>query len=432
MRNGLIGPVNPARGSPRRYLLDTAMTTSFDTPHDDVVYAPLKLKKGEERRLRAGHLWTYSNEVDVDATPLKNLAPGQPVEIIGHNGKPLGTGYANPHSLICARLVSRDPHHPFTPSLIVHRLKVALSLRQRLYSAPFYRLVFGEADGLPGVIIDRYGEVVVAQITTAGMELMKEALLAGIIKVLNPKAVLWRNDSPIRELEGLAQYVEPALGEIPDLVEIEENGLRFGVDLIVGQKTGWFFDQRDNRRRLERYVQGRRVLDAFCYSGGWGIAAAAYGAKAVTCIDSSETALKHAHANAERNGVTDKMSYYQGDVLTVMKALRQEEARFDVVVVDPPAFIKRKKESRDGMIAYRRLNEMAIRLLDRDGILVSCSCSQHFTAADLQGTLLQASRHIDRQLTIVERGHQAADHPVHPAITETDYLKAFYCRVVTD
>ncbi|MDS4029712.1 MAG: class I SAM-dependent rRNA methyltransferase [Candidatus Contendobacter sp.] len=403
------------------------MSTSPLSPAD---FAPLRLRKDEDRRLRAGHLWIYSNEIDVEATPLREFQPGQPVAIQASNGKTLGTGYINPHALLCVRLVSRDLEHPLNPSLLVHRLNVALSLRERLYDRPCYRLVYGEGDGLPGLIVDRYGDACVAQITTAGMERLKDDILAALQKVLKPAAVLWRNDSRMREMEGLERTVADAVGAIPDTVTVEEDGLRFQVSPRTGQKTGWFYDQRDNRARLDRYVQGRRVLDVFSYVGAWGIRAAARGAREVLCVDSSTPALEQATANAALNGVGERVQIRQGDAFEVLKSLREARERFDVVIVDPPAFVKRRKDFKEGALAYRRLNEMAMQVLERDGILVSCSCSQLLSRDTLIQTLLQGSRHLDRNLVMLEQGRQGPDHPVHPAIPETDYLKAIFARVL--
>ncbi|MFZ1827844.1 MAG: class I SAM-dependent rRNA methyltransferase [Candidatus Competibacteraceae bacterium] len=392
--------------------------------------APLRLRKNEDRRLRAGHLWVYSNEVDVEVTPLRDFQPGQPVTIQASNGKFIGTGYINPHVLLCARLVSRDPEHPLSPSLLVHRLNVALSLRERLYERSFYRLVHGEGDGLPGLIVDRYGDLCVAQLTTAGMDQRKEEVLAALQKVLKPKAVLWRNDSPMREIEGLERYVADATGAVPDTVIVEEDGLQFQVAPRTGQKTGWFYDQRDNRARLDRYVRDRRVLDVFSYVGAWGIRAAVRGAREVLCVDSSAPALELAATNAVLNKVSARVQFQQGDAFEVLKALREARERFDVVIVDPPAFIKRRKDLKEGTLAYRRINEMAMQVLERDGLLMSCSCSQLFPRDALEQTLLQAARHLDRNLVILEQGRQGPDHPVPPAIPETDYLKTLIARVL--
>ena len=393
--------------------------------------APLRLKKREERRLRAGHLWVYSNEIEIRATPLTDFAPGQPVRIEAHNGRPLGCGYVNPHSLICARLVSRDPDQVLDKSLLVHRLKVALSLRQRLYEQPCYRLCYGEADGLPGLIVDRYDDVLAVQLTTAGMEVLKEAVIAALEQVLHPRGILLRNDVEVRRREGLDTYVE-TLGEVPEPVALSENGARFEISLQTGQKTGWFYDQADNRARLRRYARGARVLDVFSYVGAWGVQAALGGAAAVTCVDSSREALARAEHNAALNGVGERVETRQGDAFEVLKALREAGASFDLVVLDPPAFIKRRKDIEAGTEAYQRLNQLAIRLLGRDGFLVTASCSHHMQPEAFRRVVHRAARHVDRRLQLLEWGQQGVDHPRHPAIVETDYLKAIYARLVRD
>lgn len=391
---------------------------------------PLRLKKNESRRLRAGHLWVFSNEVDTAATPLTGFEPGDLVQIEDERGKPLGTGYVNPRSLICARLVSRDPAHVLGKSLLVHRLNVALSLRERLFDSPCYRLVYGEADGLPGLVIDRFHDVITVQITTAGMERRREAILAALDKVVRPRVVILRNDTAIRALEGLSLYVETAVGAAPERLTLEENGLRFEASALGGQKTGWFYDHRMNRARLGAYVRGQRVLDVFSYAGGWGVLAAARGAARVTCVDESESALLLATENAARNGVADRFDTLAGDAFEVLRGLREAGERYDVVVLDPPAFIRRRKDTEAGLEAYRRINQLAMQLLAKDGILVSASCSYHLERDALRGLVLKAARHLDRSLAVIEQGHQGPDHPVHPAIPETDYLKAFFCRVL--
>lgn len=390
----------------------------------------LVLKKDEERRLRAGHCWVYSNEVDTTRTPLRDLTPGDPVAVVSQRGQWLGWGYANPHSLICARLVSRDRAHPLDRSLIVHRLNIALALRERLYAEPCYRLVYGEADGLPGLVVDRYDSVVAVQITTAGMERQRDAIVEALQKVLKPTAIVLRNDSSAREQEGLERYVEVADGTLPAVVEVREGGQGFAVSLTEGQKTGWFFDQAANRDRLMKYVADRRVLDVFSYVGAWGVRAAAAGARDVTCVDSSERALAGVADNAARNGVADRVRIERGDAFTVLKALKAAGERYDVVILDPPAFIKRRKDTKEGQLAYRRLNEAGLTLLERDGLLVTASCSFHMAAEDLLRTAQQAARANDRSLQLLESGQQGPDHPVHPAIPETAYLKAFYLRVL--
>jgi 23S rRNA (cytosine1962-C5)-methyltransferase len=391
--------------------------------------APLQLKKNEERRIRAGHLWVYSNEVDIAATPLKDFQPGQQVQLLAHNGKSLGNGYVNPNSLICARLVSRDARHALDRSLLVHRLNIALALRERLFEAPYYRLVYGEADQLPGLVIDRYGDVCVVQCTTAGMEAVRDQVVDALHKVLQPAGILLRADSAVRQLEGLDLY-QDSVGEVPEQVSVAEHGLQFSVSLSQGQKTGWFYDQRMNRARLRNYVSGKRVLDVFSYVGAWGLQAAAGGAGEVLCVDASETALAQIHANAAANGVSARVATLQGDAFEALAELRSAQEKFDVVVLDPPAFIKRKKDAKAGEQAYYRLNQLGMQVLGRDGILVSSSCSHHLAESQFQKLLLHCSRHLDRHLQLLERGHQAPDHPVHPAIAETSYLKAMFCRVL--
>ena len=391
--------------------------------------AALRLKKNEERRIRAGHLWVYSNEVDTAATPLKSFEPGQQVQLLAHNGKSLGNAYINPNSLICARLVSRDPQYVLDRSLLVHRLKVALSLRERLFDKPYYRLVYSETDQLPGLVIDRYNDICVVQITTAGMEAVKEQVLEAVHKVLRPAGIVLRADSAVRKLEGLESYRED-IGSVPEQVTVEEHGLSFSVSLQQGQKTGWFYDQRMNRARLGNYVSGKRVLDVFSYVGAWGLQAAAAGASEVFCVDASAAAIDRIQANAAINGLADTVATLQGDAFEALSQLRANQEKFDVVVLDPPAFIKRRKDTKAGEQAYHRLNQLGMQVLSKDGILVTSSCSQHLSEMQFRKILLQSSRHLDRSLQILERGHQAPDHPVHPAIPETDYLKALFCRVL--
>jgi len=391
--------------------------------------APLCLKKNEDRRLRSGHLWVFSNEVDVAKSPITDFEPGQAAEVLRSDGKVIGSAYVNPHSLICARLISRRSATSLDKSLIKHRLNVALSLRTRLFEAPYYRLVYGEGDALPGLVVDRFGDVLVVQITTAGMERAKEGLLTALHEVLKPRAIVLRNDAPIRALEGLDSYVE-TVGELPDAVEVVENGARFAVPVATGQKTGWFYDHRFNRGRMQHYARDKRVLDVFSYIGAWGVQAAVAGAAEVVCIEASAKAAEQVRANAALNGVAERVTAATGDAFDLLKTLRAEREKFDVVILDPPSFVKRKKDFKTGLEAYERLNRQAMQVLAKDGILISASCSFHLQREALLGVLLKASRHVERGLQILEQGHQGPDHPVHPAIPETDYLKAFIARVL--
>jgi len=391
--------------------------------------APLYLKKNEERRLRAGHVWVFSNEVDTDRSPLTAFEPGAPVAIRDSTGRALGAGYVNPRSLISARLVSRDPSQPLGRELLTRRIRRALALRDSLFQRPFYRLVYGESDGLPGLVVDRFGGVLVAQLTTAGMEAVRDDVVAALDEVVRPDGVLFRNDTSGRALEGLPSYVETAAGTVPEHAEIEENDTRFRVPLLGGQKTGWYYDHRENRARMRRYAPGARVLDVFSYIGGWGVQAATAGAERVLCVDASTPALEQVRGNADLNGAGDRVETLAGDAFDALRQLRDARERFDVVVLDPPAFIKRKKDAKAGEQAYRRINLLAMHILAPDGMLISASCSYHLPRESLRDAMLRASRAADRDLQILEQGHQAADHPVHPAIPETEYLKAFFGRV---
>ncbi|MFE1812069.1 class I SAM-dependent rRNA methyltransferase [Metapseudomonas otitidis] len=390
----------------------------------------LRLKANADRRLRAGHLWVYSNEVDVVATPLSAFQPGDQAILEAAGGKPLGVVALSPNNLICARLVSRDVKHVLDKSLLVHRLNVALSLRERLFDKPFYRLVYGDSDLLPGLVVDRFGDHIVVQLASAAMERNKDAVLDALVQVLKPRGVLWKNDSAARDAEGLERYVDTAFGVVPEWVALEENGVKFEAPVLEGQKTGWFYDHRMNRARLAPYVEGKRVLDLFSYIGGWGVQAAAFGASEVFCVDASGFALDGVERNATLNGVAEKVTCVEGDVFEALKELKAAEERFDVVVADPPAFIKRKKDLKNGEAAYRRLNEQAMRLLNKDGILVSASCSMHLPEDDLQNILLGSARHLDRNIQLLERGGQGPDHPVHPAIAETRYIKSLTVRLL--
>jgi 23S rRNA (cytosine1962-C5)-methyltransferase len=386
----------------------------------------LRLKRNEDRRLNAGHLWIFSNEVDAQQTPLTKLKAGELVRVLAHNDRALGLAYVNPNSLICARLLETWKF-PDT-AWFAARLRSALSLRDRLYAKPYYRLAYGESDGLPGLVIDRYGAACVVQIGTAGMEALKSRIVEALREVLKCEAVLFKNDSTAREMEGLPSYVEAASGGFEDHGRVIEDGLQFTVPFAEGQKTGWFYDQASNRRALTKYVRkGARVLDVFSYVGGWGVRAAKAGAGEVTCVDSSAGALQLAAANGELNGV--KLLTHKGDAFDTLEAILKQGEKFDLIVIDPPAFAKRRKDLPKALAAYKRLNQLAMQALGADGILVSCSCSFHVSAEDLQDAIAKAARSADKQLQILEEGGQAPDHPVHPAIPETRYLKAYFCRV---
>jgi len=394
----------------------------------DTKLPSITLRRHEERRLKHGHLWVYSNEVDIDKTPLKNFTPGEQVTVLAQGGRPLGSGYLNPNSLICTRLYSSRANTRLDRALLDRRLRNALELRERLFTTPAYRLVHGEGDGLPGLVVDRFGDVLVVQIGTAGMERLRDPIVAALVELLAPRALLLRNDSPSRQFEGLDSYVETVHGELPEELIIDEGGLRFSVPASGGQKTGWYFDQRANRDRLARYVADRRVLDLYSYVGAWGLRAAADGASEVLCVDSSASALRVLQANAEANTLTDRVTARRGDVFDTLRVLREGGEKFDVVIADPPALIKRRKDRKAGVAAYRQLNRLALQALVPGGILITSSCSYHLARDELRAAVEHAANRVGCSVQLLEQGHQGPDHPVHPGIPETDYLKCLVAR----
>ncbi|HEX2548779.1 MAG TPA: class I SAM-dependent rRNA methyltransferase [Gammaproteobacteria bacterium] len=386
----------------------------------------LRLKKNEDRRIRNGHVWIYSNEV---ASSLKDFTAGEEVVIEAHDKTLLGVAFVNPHSLITARLFSRNPQELFNQDFLIKKIKQAKLFRDRFFREPFYRLIFSDSDGLPGIVADRFDDTVSLQLNIAGVDtktdLIIESLLAAVPEI---QAILLRNDSPIRKQEGLETFVRSGFGSPKDIVQVKENGVMFEVPLWQGQKTGWFYDHRLNRLRLMDYVRNRRVLDVFSYLGAFGVQAAVFGAKQVTCIDESKLSADWIQKNAEKNNVAEKVSVITEDAFTALKNLKE---KFDVIILDPPAFMKRQKDKKEGFIAYQRLNEAAIKCLSPEGILFSCSCSMHLSMDDLAEVLKRASHRANSSLQILERGHQGPDHPIHLSIPETDYLKMIVARRIS-
>ncbi len=390
----------------------------------------LRLKRGEERRLRSGHLWIYSNEVDTAATPLKTLTPGGEVVIEDSRGKPLGRAYANPHSLICARLFARDPNQSLDRAFLEKQIAQAVNLREALFEGGCYRAVFGDGDGLSGLVIDRFNDTFVIQSGTAGMDAALDDIAAALDHLYKPKNIVVKSESAVREQEGLGLMVQALKGELPAEVLLSENGVDYYAPLEEGQKTGWFYDHRAARRRILPLVAGARVLDVFSYCGAWGVLAAARGASSVTCVDSSARAIEFVQRNAELNGVAERMTTLAMEANAAMKELILQGQRFDVVIIDPPAFIKRKKDFKNGLAGYHAINELAMRLVEPGGILVSASCSMHLSRDQLMDVVRSSGRHIDRFVQVFATEGQAEDHPVHPAIPETEYLKSIFARVL--
>ena len=391
----------------------------------------LVLKKAEDKRLRAGHLWVFSNEVDVKRSPLGAFQPGQVANVLDAGGRPVGTALISPNSLICARLISRRPDVEPDVDWFAARIEAALDLRQRLYAEPYYRLVFGESDGLPGLVIDRFDRYLVAQANTAGMDRLREVIEQALARVLQPEGLLWRNDGAVRELEGLKRAIEPGLGRMARQLTVREGGMRFAIEPMSAQKTGWYFDQQHNRARVLPLLAGmNRVADLYAYHGAWGLGAARVGCGEVICVDSSQVAINAIRSNAHASDLSGVVSAVQADAERWLSDRLAANERFDAVIVDPPAFAPRARDVKVALSAYRRINEKAMRLVRPGGLLVSCSCSAHVLEERFVDTLRQAARHIDRDLQILMRLEQGPDHPVLPAMPFTRYLKGVAVRVM--
>jgi 23S rRNA (cytosine1962-C5)-methyltransferase len=390
-------------------------------------YPRIILKPKEEGRLQKGHLWAFSNEV---AQAPAGLLPGALADLFPAGTGFLGRGFYHPHSLIAFRVLSLEPEE-INQAFFERRLTEAKSLRERLYpGSSAYRWVFGESDRLPGLVVDRYGDYLVVQALSAGMERFKDILIRSLEAVVHPKGIVWRSDAPVRLLEGLSEDSPTVLsGTVPPRVEITlENG-SFYVDLISGQKTGFYFDQRDNRQALAPLCAGKRVLDAFCYSGGFGLAAARAGAKEVVFVDSSQDALELAEANARLNGVGERCTFVHGDALQLLSHPSPGGA-FDVISVDPPSYARSKKHLPVALKAYEKLNALAIAALPKNGLLASSSCSHFVDREAFLETLRRAARKAKRSLRLLDLRSQAKDHPILLAMPETEYLKFVICQVI--
>lgn len=391
---------------------------------DDPAARPvLRLLPGHDKRASSGYPWVYSNEVTMDAAA-KALPPGGLVTLATAHGRPLGVATFNPHTLIAARLLHPEAQTRIDEQFFEARLAHALAWRQRLYEAPYYRLVHAEADGLPGLIIDRFGAVLVCQINTAGMARLEAELLAACTAMCQPRAVVLRNDSPARALEGLELEERVALGEVPGAIEIAENGVRFRIDPRGGQKTGWFYDQRDNRRFMMKLATGARVLDLYCFAGGFAVAAAVAGADQVLAIDRSQPALDLAASSADLNGVAGRCRFARADAFDELERLHGSGERFDMVIADPPAFAKSKKEVGPALRGYRKLARLSAALVKHPGFLFIASCSHNIEPDAFADAVRRGLQDAGRQGRILLSAGAAADHPVHPFLPESAYLKA--------
>jgi 23S rRNA (cytosine1962-C5)-methyltransferase len=390
---------------------------------DDPTTRPVvSLLPGRQKRAAQGHPWVYSNEIAMDAAA-KALPPGTLVTLKVSDGALLGVAMFNPHPLVSARILARDPGRVIDRGFFVARLAAALRLRERLYDKPFYRLIHAEADGLPGVVVDRFGDVLVAEINTAGIDRLEAEFLAACDEVLQPRAIVLRNDSSSRGIEGLA-LGQRVIGDLSTALDIEENGARFVVDPVGGQKTGWFFDQRDNRRAVAALARGARMLDLYCFTGGFAITAARGGAREVIAVDRSEPALDLARQAAERNEVAQICGFERAEVFEKLEALAAAKERFDIVVADPPAFVKSRKDVGPGLRGYRKLARLAASLVAPGGVLFIASCSHNVEVESFADSVRRGMHDAGREGRILLSSGAAADHPVHPFLPESAYLKA--------
>jgi 23S rRNA (cytosine1962-C5)-methyltransferase len=382
--------------------------------------AQLVLRKGEDRRVRGGHPWIFSNEVE---SWQGGVEDGGLVDVVDHRGAFLGRAYVNRHSLICARLLTRGRDEIDT-AFFVKRLERAQRLRDAIYPGErAVRLVYGESDQLPGLVVDRYGDWLSVQVLTLGMERRLDELKVALERVFRPSGAVLVADSPLRALEGLDQRREAWWGDVPGRIEVVVGGFMLGVDLLLGQKTGLFLDQRENRKRAEARARGRAALDVFCYHGEWSLHLASGGASSVLAVDSSEPALAHARENAARNGFAGTIEFLRADAFDVLRRLEREGRRFGLVVLDPPALIKSRRAVAAGAKAYREHNRLAMSLLEEDGVLVTCSCSHHLEDDLFRQVLLESARAARRPMRVLDWSGEAPDHPRLLAVPETHYLK---------
>ncbi len=404
--------------------MDTDTLPILEPIADDPASRPdVMLVAARFKRAEAGHPWIYSNEVQMDAAA-RLLTPGTLVTLRRPDGTALGVAMFNPHSLLAARLLDRDPGRTIDKRFVARRLERALRLRGQLFTEPFYRLVHAEADGLPGLIIDRFEDVLVTELNAAGMARLEPVVVEALVDLLKPRAIVLRNDSPARVQEGLVLETRVASGTLDTRLLLRENGAVFVVEPVTGQKTGWFFDQRRNRDFIAALSRGgTRVLDLYCYTGGFSVRAARAGATETLGIDRSQSALALAGEAAALNGIDDIASFRRGEVFAEAERLAAEGKRFDIVVADPPPFAKSRKETPAALRGYRKLARLATTLTARGGFVFLASCSYNVGEAEFADAVRRGLADAGRSGRIIRIAGAGPDHPIHPALPETAYLK---------
>jgi 23S rRNA (cytosine1962-C5)-methyltransferase len=375
----------------------------------------LRVKPREGKRARAGAPWLFSNEIEM----AKTLPPGTVVSVLGDDGRPFGTGFFNPKSLIAVRLLDASPDTAIDEDFFAAKFARALKLRETLYDAPYYRLIHAEGDGLPGLAVDRFGDTVSVQITAAGMEVLRDTVLAALKRVVAPERIILRADAPARALEGLDSYVESGGS---GRITIHENGVVYFADAAAGQKTGWYYDQRDNRAFIASLANGKSVLDAYSYTGGFALAAAKAGAREAVGLESSAPAVALAEEAASAAHLAAK--FVKSDVFEELERLGAANETFDMVIADPPPFVKSKKDLEPGAKAYRKLARLAAAVTAPEGILCVASCSHNIAMDRFALECAAGIARAGRRARLIRASGAGPDHPIHPMLPESAYLKA--------
>lgn len=385
------------------------------------------LRKGAQYRVESGHPWVYQSELDyIDG----DFVPGDIVDVYNAKQRFIGRGYINPRSQIIVRLLTRE-QETIDRDFFKKRIQTAWEYRQRVSNEPEYcRLVYGEADFLPALIVDKFGPYLVIQTLALGIDVHKETIVSVLEELFQPAGIYERNDVPVRRLEGLPEQKGFIKGPFPTEIEVRENGIPFLADVANGQKTGFFYDQRENRVFLKHVAPGAEILDCFCHTGSFAVHAALYGAKQITSIDISEEAIALARQNAERNGVADVCDFQVANAFDALRTMSDEKRQFDVVILDPPAFTKSRSSIEGAARGYKEINLRGLKMVRPGGFLVTCSCSYHMDKELFKAIIVDAARDARRLIRLVEYRTQAKDHPILPAAPETEYLKFMMVQVM--
>jgi 23S rRNA (cytosine1962-C5)-methyltransferase len=381
----------------------------------------LLLKKESVKNVLKGDPWVFAGMISM-TSELETAESGVLVNILDNKAKPIGVGYFNPKSQLACRVLSLKAGEKIDASFFAKLFKAALAKREKTFAHPYYRLVHSESDYLPGLVIDRFGEIIVCQTTTAGMENLKPVWLPVLQDLLQAKTVIFRDDVPVRKKEGLEAEASVYRGELPEIIEVKEHNTIYYANLLTGQKTGWFYDQRANRNYFAGMVKDKKVLDIYSHSGGFGISAAQNAAH-VTMVDSSELALELAQKAAVRNGIAEKCSFARSDAYEFLENAVKNSEKFDAIMADPPAFVKERKHTNAGLKGYQKLAFLCASILEKEGIFCIASCSHHAAARDFRKAAQQGIAKTGRSFKLLHKDGADKDHPVHPFLAESQYLK---------